>query len=79
MLNRIVWHYTPKHANWLNMAEIEISAIQRQCLSRRLATLDDVQHELSCCSRDRNRKKIRINWTFHRKDAKRVFPELSRK
>ena len=79
MLDRIVWHYTPKHASWLNMAEIEISAIQRQCLSRRLATLDDVQHELSHCSRDRNRKKIRINWTFNRKNAKRVFPELYRK
>ncbi|WP_145244957.1 IS630 family transposase [Aeoliella mucimassa] len=79
MLERIVWHFTPKHASWLNMAEIEISAIQRQCLGRRLASLDKVQSELSHCSRDRNRKKIKINWTFHRKDAKRVFPELYRK
>lgn len=79
LLDRIEWHYTPKHASWLNLAEIEISAIGRQCLSRRLATLQDVQRELSQCSRDRNRKKIRINWTFNRKDAKRVFQELYRK
>ena len=79
LLDRIVWHYTPKHASWLNMAEIEISAIDRQCLSRRLATIEQVQSEASHCSRDRNRKKITINWTFSRKDAKRVFPELYRK
>jgi transposase len=79
LLNRIEWHYTPKHASWLNLAEIEISAIDRQCLARRLATLQDVQRELSQCTRDRNRKKIKINWTFKRKDAKRVFPELYRK
>lgn len=79
LLNRIEWHYTPKHASWLNLAEIEISAIDRQCLARRLATLQDVQRELSLCTRDRNRKKIKINWTFKRKDAKRVFPELYRK
>jgi transposase len=79
LLKRIEWHYTPKHASWLNLAEIEISAIDRQCLARRLATLQDVQRELSQCTRDRNRKKIKINWTFKRKDAKRVFPELYRK
>jgi transposase len=79
MLDRIAWHYTPKHASWLNMAEVEISALQRQCLGRRLASFEEVQHELSHCSRDRNRKKIKINWTFNRKDAKRVFPELYRK
>lgn len=79
MLKRIAWHYTPKHASWLNMAEVEISAITRQCLGRRLATLEEVQHELSHCSRDRNRKKITINWTFKKTEAKRVFPELYRK
>ncbi len=79
LLERIVWHYTPKHASWLNMAEIEISALQRQCLSRRLATIDGVQREASLCSRERNQKKIKIKWTFNRQDAKRVFPELYRK
>lgn len=79
LLERIAWHYTPKHASGLNMAEIEISALGKQCLARRLATIDEVQHQASLCSRERNRKKIKINWTFHRKDAKRIFPELYRK
>lgn len=79
LLDRIEWHYTPKHASWLNMAEIELSAINQQCLNRRLSSLEQVQSQLSHCSRDRNRKKIKINWTFKRKDAKRVFPELYRK
>ena len=79
LLDRIVWHYTPKHASWLNMAEIELSAINQQCLGRRLPSLEQVKSQLSHGSRDRNRKKIKINWTFKRKDAKRVFPELYRK
>jgi len=79
ILDRLEIHYTPKHASWLNMAEIEIAALSKQCLTRRLSTIDEVQYEASRCSRERNRKKITINWTFHRKDAKRVFPELYRK
>ncbi len=78
LLNRIRWHYTPKHASWLNMAELEISAISRQCLDRRLPTFEDVVREAAACSRDRNRQKIMIEWTFQRADARRVFPELYR-
>jgi len=79
LLDRIEWHYTPKHASWLNMAEIEISALAKQCLDRRLSTIELVQSEASHWSRDRNRKKTKIDWTFNRKDAKRVFPKLYRK
>ena len=79
LLDRIEWHYTPKHASWLNMAEIEISALAKQCLDRRLSTIELVQYEAYHWSRDRNRKKTKIDWTFNRKDAKRVFPELYRK
>ena len=79
LLKRIKWHYTPKHASWLNMAEIEISVLAKQCLGRRLATIEQVQSEASHWSRDRNRKKTQIRWTFNRHDAKRVFPELYRK
>lgn len=78
LLKRIRWHYTPKHASWLNMAEIEISAISRQCLDRRLPTFEDVVRQTAACSRDRNRKYITIDWTFRRADARRVFPELYR-
>ena len=78
LLKRIRWHYTPKHASWLNMAEIEISAISRQCLDRRLPTFEDVVRQTAACSRDRNRKHIAIDWTFRRADARRAFPELYR-
>jgi hypothetical protein len=78
LLKRIVWHHTPKHASWLNMAEIEIAVLTKQCLGRRLATLADVQRQAAVWSRDRNRRKARIRWTFNHADARRVFPELYR-
>jgi hypothetical protein len=78
LLKRIVWHHTPKHASWLNMAEIEISVLTKQCLCRRLATLAAVQREAAFWSRERNRRKATICWTFNHTDARRVFPELYR-
>jgi transposase len=78
LLKRIVWHYTPKHASWLNMAEIELSVLTKQCLDRRVPALAHVQRHVAAWSRDRNRQKIKINWTFKRTDARRVFPELYR-
>ncbi len=78
LLDRIVWHHTPTHASWLNMAEIEISVLTKQCLGRRVATLEDVQRHAAIWSRDRNRRKATIRWTFNRTDARRVFPELYR-
>jgi hypothetical protein len=78
LLKRIVWHHTPKHASWLNMAEIELSVLTQQCLGRRLASLDAVRHEAAAWSRDRNRQKAKICWTFNHTDARRVFPELYR-
>ena len=78
LLRRIEWHHTPKHASWLNMAEIEISVLTKQCLDRRIATLDDVQCQASAWSQDRNRRKATIQWAFRRSDARRVFPELYR-
>lgn len=78
LLKRIVWHHTPTHASWLNMAEIEISVLTKQCLGRRLATIEEAQRHAAKWSRDRNRRKAMIRWTFNRRDAKRVFPELYR-
>jgi len=78
LLKRIVWHHTPKHASWLNMAEIEISVLTKQCLARRIATLEDVRRHAAAWSSDRNRRKATISWTFNHTDARRVFPELYR-
>jgi len=78
LLRRIKWHHTPKHASWLNMAEIEISVLTKQCLGRRIATIHTAQRHASTWSRKRNRLKATINWTFNHNDARRVFPELYR-
>jgi hypothetical protein len=78
LLRRIEWHHTPKHASWLNMAEIEISVLTQQCLGRRIATIHNAQRHASTWSRKRNRLKATINWTFNHNDARRVFPELYR-
>jgi hypothetical protein len=79
VLKRLVWHYTPKHASWLNMAEIEISVLTKQCLDRRLNSMERVDREASVWARARNRRRAQIHWTFRHADARRVFPELYRK
>lgn len=73
---KIIPHYTPKHASWLNMAEIEINAISTQCLDRRLASFDELHREVEACVARRNRDRIMINWTFSRAKAKEKFPKL---
>ena len=72
--NRFTIHYTPKHASWLNQAEIEISIFSRQCLgSRRLVSLPQLRTECSAWNRAINRQRLKINWTFLRLDAANVF------
>ena len=57
-------HYTPKGASWLNMAEIELSAITRQCLSRRIASQEVLEREVLALVKERNEKRVRIRWQF---------------
>lgn len=61
---RFECHPTPIHASWLNMAEIELSALSRQCLHRRLASIEDVEREISACVKERNAHQIAISWRF---------------
>lgn len=71
---RLTIHYTPKHASWLNQAEIEISIFRRQCLgSRRIATLAALRAETRAWNKAVNRQRLKINWTFSRIDAGNVF------
>lgn len=71
-------HHTPKHGSWLNMAEIELSILQRQCLDRRLADRAEVECEVAAWTRDRNAAVRRIDWRFTTADAritlKRLYP-----
>ncbi len=69
LLRRVVFHYTPKHARWLNMAEIEIGILDRQCLNLRLPDRDTLASEVDAWQRRRNVECRRIKWTFSRQDA----------
>lgn len=69
LLRRVVFHYTPKHASWLNMAEIEIGILDRQCLDRRLPNRDILVAEVDAWQRRRNADKRGIAWSFTRQDA----------
>jgi hypothetical protein len=71
LLRRVVFHHTPKHASWLNMAEIEIGILERQCLSRRLRDQATARREVAAWQRKRNAERRGIAWTFTRQDADR--------
>jgi hypothetical protein len=73
LLRRVEFHHTPKHASWLNMAEIEISIMQRQCLGRRLMDQATARREIDAWQHQRNAERRGIDWTFTRKDADRRF------
>jgi hypothetical protein len=64
------FHYTPTNASWLNMAEIELSAISKQCLDRRISEQDELEEEVLACVKERNKKGIKIVWQFTTHDAR---------
>jgi len=71
LLSRIQFHYTPNHASWLNMAEIEIAVLQRQCLARCAGKRSMLAAEVTAWQRRRNAARCGIEWTFTRRDADR--------
>jgi hypothetical protein len=71
---RFTVHYTPTHASWLNQAEIEISLFSRECLgTRRIPDLKTLRRETRAWNRRVNHDRIKINWTFNRRAARRKF------
>lgn len=68
--NKIEFHFTPKHASWLNMAEMEFSALSRQCLDRRIASRESLESEALIWQNTRNEKAVRVNWTFTTEKAR---------
>lgn len=76
--NRLEFHYTPKHASWLNMAELEFSVLSRQCLNRRIATAKGLRNAIAAWEQERNTKKAKIVWSFRVADARKklhwVYP-----
>jgi len=81
IIKRLEIHYTPKHGSWLDMAEIELNVMTRQCLSRRIATIDKLKCELSAWETERNRDTAKIQWHFQTGDAREklisLYPTLS--
>jgi recombinational DNA repair ATPase RecF len=72
--------YTPKHGSWLNIAEIELSALTRQCLDRRIATIEALQQEVSEWEVARNKNQKGVDWQFTTDSAriklKRLYPQF---
>lgn len=80
LARRLEIHYTPKHGSWLNVAEIELSVLSRQCLGRRIETMQRLDRECGCWNVRRNRLQKGIDWQFTTEDAriklKRLYPQL---
>ena len=65
--------YTPKKASWLNMAEIEFSALAKQCLDRRLGSLAAFSREVYAWTKERNQRKTTVSWQFTKDNARKKF------
>jgi hypothetical protein len=78
LAERFDFHYTPKHGSWLNMAEIELSVLNRQCLDRRIGNAEILRREIQTWTQQRNAASKRIDWQFTTADAriklKRLYP-----
>ena len=64
ILRKLQFHYTPKHACWLNIAEVEISVLSRQCLRRRIPNIDALQREVHAWQQPRNTQSTVVDWRF---------------
>lgn len=69
LFSRIIFHYTPKHGSWLNMAELEIGILDRQCIKGRIPTEEKLRTRVDTWVRERNAKEAKINWTFTKEAA----------
>jgi hypothetical protein len=80
LAEKVEIHYTPKHGSWLNMAEIELSILDRQCLDRRLPDQETVQQEAAAWEAERNAQQMSVDWRFTTVDAriklKRLYPSI---
>ena len=79
LASKLEFHFTPVHASWLNMAELELSVLSRQCLNRRIPDAEFLAREIAAWQASRNQNKVKINWCFKIADARkkmaRVYPK----
>ncbi len=80
LASRLDIHYTPKHGSWLNMAEIELSALGRQCLDQRIPEKKTMEKQVRAWTSQRNKTRTRVNWRFTTKDARirlrKLYPSI---
>jgi len=80
LADRFEFHYTPKHGSWLDMAEIELGILGRQCLSRRIDNVNDLRREAKAWNVARNAAGTKVNWQFATEDARiklrRLYPSI---
>lgn len=80
LVERFEFHFTPKHGSWLNMAEIELSALVRQCLDRRLPDIETLTDEVQAWQQQRNDEVVKVLWQFTTNDArtklKHLYPKI---
>jgi len=81
VLSKLEFHYTPKHASWLNMVEIELSVLVHQCLNRRISDRDTLTREVASWEAARNAQRATVRWQFDVSQARtklaRLYPQLS--
>lgn len=80
LAERLEFHYTPKHGSWLNIAEIELSALNGQCLNRRIPSSEQMRSEIAAWQSHRNQRGAPVHWRFTTADARikltRLYPKL---
>jgi hypothetical protein len=78
---RFEWHYTPEHGSWLNMAEVELSVLEQQCLRRRFPDQEVLASEAAAWELERDQAQAKINWQFRTTDARiklrRLYPSIN--
>ena len=80
LANRLDIHFTPKHGSWLNIAEIELSVLKRQCLAGRIDCIEKMRNKVAAWNIDRNNRQSKVDWQFKTDDAriklKRLYPKI---
>ena len=80
LAERFEWHHTPKHGSWLNVAEMELSVVARQCLDRRIPDMETLRREVQAWEERRNAAVVKVDWQFTTADArvklKKLYPTL---
>ena len=76
VIQRLEFHYTPKHGSWLNMAEIEFSVFSNQCLNRRIEDEVSLKREIAALEAERNQAGATIDWRFTTTDARNKLPHI---